>query len=151
MNRSQFPELARERVSENCQGVQGVNLDKTLDALIDAGMAETKPKCPGRYDPNAGVVGDSAGVVGDSVDLGVFEKAGQRTLEVGRETLAEATTTGRFSRGYEQLGSGLPTALALTVHRDLQGLKERVSVLEDKISYLMGVIEAQADRLASYE
>jgi hypothetical protein len=133
MKRSSFPEL-----------VQGVNLDKTLDALIDAGMAETKPKCPGRYDPDAGVVGDS-------VDLGVFEKAGQKTLEVGRETLEDATKTGRFSRGYEQLGGGLPTALALTVHRDLQGLKERVNVLEDKISYLMGVIEAQADRLASYE
>ena len=147
MNRSQFPELARERVSENCQGVQGVNLDKTLDALIDAGKgrpAETKSKCPGRYDPNAGVVGDS-------VDLSAFEKAGQKTLEVGRETLEDATKTGRFSRGYEQLGGGLPTALALTVHRDLQGLKERVSVLENKISYLMGVIEAQADRLASYE
>jgi hypothetical protein len=136
MKRSSFPELV--------QGVQGVNLDKTLDALIDAGMAETKPECPGRYDPNAGVVGDS-------VDLGVFEKAGQKTLEVGRETLEDATKTGRFSRGYEQLGGGLPTALALTVHRDLQGLKERVNVLEDKISYLMGVIEAQADRLASYE
>jgi hypothetical protein len=138
MNRSSFPELC-----------QGVNLDKTLDALIDAEKerhelekgspktAETKSKCPGRYDPNAGVVGDS-------VDLSVFEKAGQKTLEVGRETLAEATTTGRFSRGYEQIGSGLPTALALTVHRDLQELKERVVVLEEKVDYLSG-------RLALYE
>ena len=138
MNRSSFPELC-----------QGVDRNKTLDALIDAEKerhelekespktAETRSKCPGRYDPNAGVGGES-------VDLSVFEKAGQKTLEVGRETLAEATTTGRFSRGYEQIGSGLPTALALTVHRDLQDLKVRVVVLEGKVDYLTG-------RLALYE